>query len=412
MDRQGFAMDTQQRLHSLDAVRAFALLLGIVLHAAASFVPPEFGIPWLISDRSSGILPALLMFVIHIFRMSLFFFVAGFFAHLVYHRKGAVAFARDRLTRIALPLVFFWCLLTPIHRYLWWWGARRLGNDYPLTLWPSAAQWANGELPMTHLWFLYYLLLFYVFIVGPRHLLINRIDRQERVRRNVDRWFRRLLDTRWLPLVLAVPLAIAAWFAVEWNPAMGMPFPPNSVIPDPVMLVGYGVAFLAGWVCNRDMSLLLLLTERRLAFRWIFAISFVVSGISGAVLMLYPTVAPTAFRVLAAFAVTTEMWCIIFAIMGFALKKFSRPSVRVRYVSDASYWMYLAHIPVVGLLQIWFADLPLHWSIKFPLLIGVAFAALLITYRYGVRYTAIGMVLNGRRDKPELRPESVSVSQS
>ena len=32
-------MTTQERLHALDAVRAFALLAGIVLHADLSFFP-------------------------------------------------------------------------------------------------------------------------------------------------------------------------------------------------------------------------------------------------------------------------------------------------------------------------------------------------------------------------------------
>jgi glucan biosynthesis protein C len=32
-------METNERLHALDAVRAFALLAGIVLHATMSFMP-------------------------------------------------------------------------------------------------------------------------------------------------------------------------------------------------------------------------------------------------------------------------------------------------------------------------------------------------------------------------------------
>jgi len=387
----------QDRLHSLDAVRALALLLGIVLHAAASFVPPEFNLPWVTHDRSTGFLPPLLMFAIHLFRMSLFFFVAGFFAHLLYHRNGAKGFARDRLTRIALPFLVGWCLLTPIHRYLGWLGDRQSGKVTELNLWPSAQQWLSGALSMTHLWFLYYLMVLYVVIVGARHLLIERIDVSGQLRRKMDRWYRQMIDTRWLSVVLSLPLAVAAIFATEWNPAMGMPNPPSSVIPDPVMIVGYGVAFLAGWVCNRDMSLLQLLTERRKTFRWIFLSAFVLAGISSGMVMLQPTVAPTSFRVLAAFSVTTEMWCFIFVVLNIALKKFSNPSPRIRYVSDASYWMYIAHMPVVYVLQLWVANWNLHWSIKFPLVVSVACAVLLATYRYWVRYTAVGTVLNGPR---------------
>ena len=73
------SLETQERLHSLDAVRALALLLGIVLHAAASFMPSGFNLPWLIADNSPSVVLAGLTGMIHLFRMSLFFFVAGYY---------------------------------------------------------------------------------------------------------------------------------------------------------------------------------------------------------------------------------------------------------------------------------------------------------------------------------------------
>ncbi|MGB8853343.1 MAG: hypothetical protein WCC69_07250 [Pirellulales bacterium] len=38
----------------------------------------------------------------------------------------------------------------------------------------------------------------------------------------------------------------------------------------------------------------------------------------------------------------------------------ARPSAAVRWLADASYWMYLAHLPLVILLQSYACDLP--WS--------------------------------------------------
>ncbi len=81
-----------ERLHALDAIRSFALLLGIVLHATMSFFLP---IPAL--DNSPSTTLGVTFFTIHIFRMSLFFIIAGFFAHLVFHRKGGRAFHRQWL---------------------------------------------------------------------------------------------------------------------------------------------------------------------------------------------------------------------------------------------------------------------------------------------------------------------------
>src|SRR5690606_38625009 len=96
---------TTTRFHAMDAARASALLLGVVLHATISFWPGFREANWPISDDSSSPFLASVFFVIHVFRMSLFFAIAGFFAHLLSERVGAWGFVKSRLRRIALPFV-------------------------------------------------------------------------------------------------------------------------------------------------------------------------------------------------------------------------------------------------------------------------------------------------------------------
>src|SRR3970040_1022924 len=106
-------MHTEKRLHPLDAVRAFALISAIVLHATMTFMPglTSAGFP---ADSSQSPELQILFYVIHVFRMSLFFFIAGFFAHLMFHRKGAAGFLRDRAKRILVPLLVGWVLFGPL----------------------------------------------------------------------------------------------------------------------------------------------------------------------------------------------------------------------------------------------------------------------------------------------------------
>lgn len=101
---------TPERLHALDAVRGFALLLGIVFHSTMSFLnAPQHA--WLIVDKDPSTTLSVVFYVLHMFRMATFFFIAGFFAHLLFHRRGQRAFVRDRLRRIGLPLVVGWPFL-------------------------------------------------------------------------------------------------------------------------------------------------------------------------------------------------------------------------------------------------------------------------------------------------------------
>ena len=75
------------RRHDLDALRAFAMLLGIALHVALSFA----GGPWMVQDsRTSGVFHVLIS-AVHGFRMPLFFLVSGFFTALLWRQRGLQA---------------------------------------------------------------------------------------------------------------------------------------------------------------------------------------------------------------------------------------------------------------------------------------------------------------------------------
>ena len=87
----------------------------------------------------------------------------------------------------------------------------------------------------------------------------------------------------------------------------------------------------------------------------------------------------------------------MFAIIGLALRFLSDESPARRYVADSSYWIYLAHLPIVAAFQVLVGHLPWHWSVKFPLILVSSFAVLFASYHLLVRFTFIGAILNGRR---------------
>jgi glucan biosynthesis protein C len=397
--------EPEERLHALDAVRAFALLLGIFYHAAISFIPIVK--IWVIADNSPSIPLAIFVLLTHLFRMSLFFFIAGFFAHLVYHRKGAQAFARDRFKRILLPFIVGWCVMAPLLGLIWRWGIRKSGIVPSNYMFGPDAHWSIENIPLTHLWFLYYLVLIYVLIVGTRHVLIDRIDANGGIRCRMDRALRKMLDRRWAPVVLSLPLAMTGLFTPDWNESFGMPTPDHSLIPEMIPLVGYSVAFMVGWMFHRDPGLLQLLTSRVKSSLWLCLPMMLLDAASGYLLNAQPTLFPSFFRFIAALAATMLTWYFNFALVGFALKRFARPSPRTRYVADASYWFYIIHLPIVCALQVGVAYWSIHWTLKYPLIVSITFAILFLSYRYLVRFTFIGAVLNGRKYRlPPLRAQT------
>ena len=107
-------MDRSRR-HDLDALRAVAMLLGIVLHVALSFAT-DF--PWAIKDSQQSNLYGLLFFFIHGFRMPLFFMLSGFFSAMLWHRRGTKSLVKHRFLRVFLPLVVGLVTIIPLSNWI------------------------------------------------------------------------------------------------------------------------------------------------------------------------------------------------------------------------------------------------------------------------------------------------------
>jgi glucans biosynthesis protein C len=392
-------METNERLHALDALRAFALFLGIYFHASLSYMP---GLEeWVVTDTSTSPAIWLVSGFSHLFRMSLFFFIAGYFARLVYHRKGFGYFVRDRARRIALPLLMFLPVMLWLLGAIWAWGAREMGRPLPD---PPPIGWRY--FPLTHLWFLYYLLLMYVAALAGRQLVVRLLDRSGRVRQFLDKALLTLLKKRVAPFAFGLPLALVALAAPEWNPATGIPTPDRSLIPQLIPMVGFGSAFVVGWLCQRSMATLTTMAERTTSSVWITLACFAMTVVLGFIVGKGQVPAPwlPAARFVAGLVVALTFWYWNLFLVGFALNRLSAPSHLRRYWADSSYWLYIAHLPLVTALQVIALQVDWHWSIELALILAISVGLLLLSYKYFVRSTWLGAILNGAR-RPPLAPE-------
>ena len=144
------------RLHSLDFLRAFALLMGVLLHVLMLFLEPF--------DGSEPRLGASIIFIwIHTWRMPLFMLLAGFFTALSIQNRDVGNYAINRLIRLGVPILILWAVIPEIDE----------GTNDVFKL-PELISWLLHDIPFTlrldHLWFLYYLLIFYGVL-----LLLKRI---------------------------------------------------------------------------------------------------------------------------------------------------------------------------------------------------------------------------------------------
>jgi surface polysaccharide O-acyltransferase-like enzyme len=205
-------VQTPTRYFAMDALRATALLIGIFFHAVWSFIPVYFVAP--IVDTSTSYIFLAFFYFTHIFRMQVFFLIAGFFARLVLHRKGVPSFILQRLSRIGIPLIIGWMLLFPINKFVWLWGGINSGRvTSDTSLWEEFALQMNtfftsgAGFDFNHLWFLYYLLIIYALLLIIRAVVII-LDRKGAIQPGLDHVFRWFINSNWGILILAFPTAI------------------------------------------------------------------------------------------------------------------------------------------------------------------------------------------------------------
>jgi peptidoglycan/LPS O-acetylase OafA/YrhL len=92
-------------------------------------------------------------------------------------------------------------------------------------------------------------------------------------------------------------------------------------------------------------------------------------------------------------------WGMSLGLIGLFHRYCGRPSERIRWLSDASYWMYLVHLPLVVVGQAVLRDLAWPVGFKFLVVLVAVVGLSLVTYRLFVRFTAIGWLLNGPRER-------------
>lgn len=395
-----------ERLHGLDALRGTALMLGVVLHTAMSYFPVTI---WIVPDTDNSPVASVIFFAIHLFRMTCFFLIAGLFAHMMLHRRGTAGFIKDRLTRIAGPLAVFWTpALAAIIAGLVWMSTIRNGGAIP-TDGPPPPPLTLETFPLTHLWFLWVLLIFYVGMIVLR-VPFAVADRGGGWGRFVDRITGAVIGP-WTPALMAAPLAIAFWLAPNWTPFFGIPTPDTGLVPNPVALTAFGTAFGLGFLLDRRRDLLVRIERLWPVFTVVALVvaSAALVMVGGPVPELAPVTDPDVKAPLAA-VMALAVFASTFAALSLALRFASGYSAVRRYLADASYWVYIVHLPLVLVGQILVVNETWPWFVKFGAVISGTMAVSLLTYELLVRHSFVGRWLNGQRVTwrrhagPELAP--------
>ncbi|MFK4186055.1 acyltransferase family protein [Streptomyces sparsogenes] len=379
-----------RRRSELDTLRALVVLGLVFFHAALVFDPDDDF--YVKNAETTGAITVLAGFGV-VWAMPMLFLVAGLGARHSIRRRGPGGFARERLLRLGVPLVFATLTLLPLPQWL---RLRAADPGYHesygrfwlrfLTVHPDPADFPfvleGRHFETGHLWFVVLLLAFCLLLAPVAAVLGTGSGRAATA----------LGRRPGLLLLPALPLAaINALLGMEegfagWN------------------RWAYLLFFLYGYALADDERIRAAM--RRLA---------VPVGVLG--LALFAGTAPgfvagdDPFTAWTPFALSTRAmfgaagWCWVVAILGLLDRPRAHPGARParrdrpvwEYLTAAALPLYVLHQPVV----VAFAYGVVGWSapiaVKYAAIVAGSLVVILVVYEYAIRRTRVTRFLFGMR---------------
>ena len=362
--------DRPTRFHALDHLRATMISIVMFGHALL----PYTTIPRSFKDPETHIGFDVAAIFLYSFAMPLFFVTAGFSTALIFELKGERGLWQNRVRRILIPLVIAYFLLTPLTRVAYKF-AKNAASSGSLQAGIDAVQFVDwihwGK--AYHLWFLVSLLLYSVMAIWLRRGLL-RIS-GDRLRPAVTT-LRRLLASRWHATALSL---VAATIMV---PAYVFYGSDATTLPMQLVLFGF---FLLGWLLYLHRDLLPTLQFK--AWQSV-AVALAVSPLavwSTREQLMRPDDVHHAIAITAGVSNSVLAAFMTFGLLGIYQTRFNAASAFGRYISDASYWIFLIHFPLLIAVAGVVSVLPYSALIKYLLTLAVVVPIVFSTYRFVVR---------------------------
>jgi len=381
--------NNEQRFHYMDNLRAAAMLIGIVFHVALAYSPLMHNI-WFVADPQKSVVLDFSVYFLHLFRMPLFFLIAGFFAFMLLEKRGLTAFIKHRCKRILLPFIVFYPILLAAIIAAITWGVSFVENIPPILTILSENNIENSPASTAHLWFLYNLFGFCLLAAALYKLKFLQYT-----------WMKKMASVPFLLILFPLLIVPALYSQIA-------PFPaPEKFYPELWSYGFYGIFFLVGCAFYQNQTVLkqlekyqalLLLVGLSSYIAFYLRIPSTISIEEIAAMMKGEVFAPSGgehFITVLFQAVGAVYFSLLALIVG--KKLFNYSNRLMRYIADSSYWLYLVHIPLLLVIQFPLIDLNINLWLKFIISLMAIFFIGFVSYWYLVRNSFIGVLLNGKK---------------
>jgi hypothetical protein len=376
------------RLLFLDNIKVLFTILVIFQHARVTYT----GAGWwyYIESNPEDLVSAIFFGIVIGFGgllqaslLGLFFLMGGYFTPKSYDRKGASSFWKERLRRLGIPLLVYIVLINPIMLYTlaamgiepWSSNPTMQGSflDYYMSNFESMERFIHFLTNYGPMWFIFVLL-----VLTAVYTLWRLITKPDAVQQYIPKEFP--IPRYFYLLLFAIGLGIVTDLVRILYSIDNRPFGiPVGFMIQYLMMFSVGViAVRYGWfekMTKDHVKAWSITMAAAFVFFYLYAFLFVGMDADFSVYMGGSSVAALAW------ALAESIICVgmIFVLIPIFYAKFNHQGTLLHNLSSSAYHMYLIHPPILVLVALAFASVPLIPVVKlwivFPLTVILCYLA-------------------------------------
>ena len=341
---------------------------------------------WEVKNAETSVGLSRLIYWLHQWRLPLLFFISGVGIHFSLQSRSVFSFARERIVRLFIPLLFAMFFTIPAQVYIERLQTGQFTSSY-LDFYPTVWElvpYLEGTLTWSHLWFVVYL---FVFLLLPV-FAIFKIKAIKTLKEKIANSFTHPL----LAFSLFIPFTLYYF-------TLYLAYPEQQSLLDDWFLFIFSITLVVyGYILGGSQSFwetcekyrfyylstaLLCIAVLYYEFWW----KSELPKVTDSRLYLYGNLN------------SIHIWTLILTLLGFAKKHLNFSNRFLKYTNKAVYPFYILHQTVIVVSGYFVVQWSLPISVKLVLLIFICFLTVFAIYHWLIRLFILTRILYGLKPK-------------
>ncbi len=364
-----------ERRYDIDWLRVLAILLLFFYHPARIFYIWD---PFYVKNSQlSGLLSYMILFIDR-WHMPFLFLLAGASTWFALRHRSGVQYAKERLLRLLIPLLFGVLVINPPQIYF---DLLHHNPDYSesylqfyprfFSMNPEGLEAFKGGFELGHLWFIFYLFLFSL-IALPFFLYIKREAGGRMIKGLVD-----FCSRSGTILLLSIPIYLMGLVPIGY--------------PNPIYFI---IFFIYGYILMADVRFGGIIDRYKGIALILGPVTYVIwLSLTFGLNINVPDWTWTNLNFYRSFVT----WCSLIALLGYGKQLFNFTNKFLKYFGEASYPLYILHQTFVIIISYYVVQWDANVLIKLVTIITGTFVVTIILYDLLLKRIKITRFMLGMR---------------